>query len=143
MPQITVSDQNQIGRAINWLTGMLVKGLESGPVVVSVDREKRTTDQNRKLWPMLHDIARQVTWYGAMHSEEVWKDLITGTFRQCKVLPNLDGTGFVMTGLSTSKLSKADFSALIEYIYAFGADRDVKWSEPSLQAFAEYREAQQ
>jgi hypothetical protein len=44
MPQITVSDQNQIGRAINWLTGMLVKGLEGGPEVIRRSKGSRWRD---------------------------------------------------------------------------------------------------
>lgn len=137
-----VTELRQIGNAVQWLVETVEKGLAGGTVLITLGREGRSTPQNSLLWALLTDISNQVEWYGSNHSPEVWKDLITGTFRQCKVLPNLDSTGFVMTGLSTSKMSKADFSALVEYIHAFGAEKQISWSDPSLAVFAEYREAQ-
>jgi hypothetical protein len=43
-----------------------------------------------------------------------------------------------MCGISTSKMSKQRFSDLLEIINAFGAEQGVKWSDPALEAFAEY-----
>ena len=140
MASITVRQVSDVGRAISWATNMILKGIEGGPVVLSVDREKRSNSQNSKLWPMLTDISEQVEWFGKMHNTETWKAVITGTFQKCEILPNLDGDGFVMIGLSTSKMKKALFSELIEYIYVFGADKNVVWSEKSLLIYAEYRE---
>lgn len=141
MPDITVYNKDEIARATGWAVDMLHRGIQGGPVVIEVKREGRSVSQNAKLWPMLTDISKQIEWFGAYHSAEVWKDLITGTFRQCVVLPNLDGTGFVMTGLSTSRLSKSDFSQLIEYIFQFGAEKEVRWSDPAMAVFDEYRQA--
>jgi hypothetical protein len=45
-------------------------------------------------------------------------------------VPNLDGTGFVALGLSTSRMSKRELSDLMELISAFGAERGVEWTEP-------------
>jgi hypothetical protein len=39
------------------------------------------------------------------------------------VVPNLEGTGFVALGLSTSKMSKREFSDLLELVNAFAAER--------------------
>jgi len=136
-----VAELRQIGNAVQWLVEKTEQGLAGGAVVITLGREGRSTDQNSKLWPMLTDISKQVDWFG-MHDPETWKDLITGTFRKGKVIPNLDSDGFVITGMRTSKMSKAEFSELIEYIYAYGAEKNVSWSEPSLQAFNTYREAQ-
>jgi hypothetical protein len=137
----TIDSLEKLPQAIQWAADLIMRGLAGGAVVLSVGREARSTMQNDKLWPMLTDISRQVEWFGRMHSPEVWKDLITGTFRKCDILPNLDSTGFVMTGLSTRKLSKPEFAQLIEYIYAFGSEKDVSWSEPALKAFELYRDA--
>jgi hypothetical protein len=138
----TIKEHSQIMGAVRWLMDIAERGLPGGPVAVSVGRERRSLDQNSKLWPMLTDISKQVEWYGR-HPPQTWKDLVTGTFRKGKVLPNLDGDGFVVTGLSTSKMTKPEFSELIEYIYSYGADQGVQWSEPSLSVFAEYREVEQ
>jgi len=137
----TVKALAELPSAISWVLDNATKGLQGDAVVITLGRETRSKDQNSKLWPMLTDISKQVEWYEMKHSPEVWKDLITGTLLKCLILPNLDGTGFVMCGLSTSKMSKADFCELIEYIYAFGAQKNVKWSEKSLEIYAGYREA--
>lgn len=97
----------------------------------------RTQEQNSKMWPLLTDISKQVEWFGRKHSNDDWKDIITGSFRKGQFVPNLDGTGFVVLGMRTSKMGKREFSALIEYIYAFGADKGVKWSEKSEQVYNE------
>lgn len=98
--------------------------------VLTVQEPTRTADQNAKLWPMLSDVSRQVEWYGRKLADEDWKHVFTASLRKLDVVPNLDGTGFVALGQSTSKMGKRQFADLIELIYAFGSERGVKWSEP-------------
>ena len=72
-----------------------------------------------------------------------WKDFFTamyqgeGNTRWCP-LPN---GKIVFFGLRTSKLTKAQFSELIELIYAYGAERDVVWNDPAMKIYETYREA--
>jgi len=47
------------------------------PIEIEVSPPKRTLSQNRKMWPLLHDLAVQVTWFGEKYDEDDWKDLIT------------------------------------------------------------------
>jgi len=125
--------------AMRWAMENILKGLSGGAVMLTLGRVTRSKDQNSKLWPMLSDISAQVVWYDRKHSPEVWKDIVTGSFLKGEFIPNLDGTGFVVVGLSTRKMKKEQFSGLIEYIYAFGVDKRITWSEPSLQNFESYR----
>ena len=118
---------------------LVQKGLTGGDIVLTLGRKKRTNDQNAKLWPMLSDISRQVEWFGKKHKPEHWKDIVTGSFESCEFVPGIDGR-IVMLGGRTSKYTKAKFCDLIEYIYAFGVDRKIVWSEPSTQVFEEYLE---
>jgi hypothetical protein len=114
--------------------GQWVRGLfdEHHYLVISAKTGKdRTLDQNNKLWPMLTDISLQVEWFGKKHGAETWKDIITGSFKRAEFVPNIDGTGFVVLGMRTSKMDRKTFAELVEYIYAFGADKGVKWSEKS------------
>ena len=106
-----------------------------------LDGLSRTADQNAKLWPMLTDISEQVVWFGKKHSKEDWKDIITGSFRKGEFVPNLEGTGFVVLGMRTSKMGRKEFAQLIEYIYAMGADQGVKWSEKSEGVYQEMKVA--
>lgn len=93
----------------------------------------RTDDQNSKLWPMLTDLSRQVEWYGQRLAPHEWKDVLTAGLRKSKVVPGIDG-GVVILGQRTSTMSKAEFSELIELIYAFGAERGVQWTDPQERA---------
>lgn len=96
--------------------------------IVKISEPTRTTDQNSLLWPLLTEISKQVDWYGQKLTEDEWKDVFTASLKQQKVVPGLDG-GFVVCGQRTSKMPKALFSELIELIYAFGAQKNVKFRE--------------
>lgn len=89
----------------------------------------RNLEQNALLWALLADLAEQVQWYGKYLTAEEWKDLLTAGLRKTKAVPNLDGTGFVMLGMRTSDMSKKEMVELIDFIYAFGAERDVRFGE--------------
>ncbi len=92
--------------------------------------ERRTIDQNDKMWPLLRDIARQVNWHGQKLQDYEWKEVFSAALKKQKVVPGLDG-GFVVIGASTSRMPKKDVSDIIEMSYAFGAQQGVKWSEPA------------
>ena len=92
----------------------------------------RTLEQNDKMWAMLNDVSRQVDWQvdGALVklSSEEWKDIFTASLKKLtKVARGIDG-GFVVLGASTKKMGIKAMSELIEVMYAFGAEHDVKWS---------------
>jgi hypothetical protein len=137
-PSKTITRLEDIQPALQWAFSGISKGLEYGPVVLTLGREGRTLSQNAKLWPLLEDISKHVEWYGKRYTREEWKDIITGSFHKCEFVPNIEGSGFVVVGLSTSSMDKATFSALIEFIFSFGADKQVPWSDPALAAYEQY-----
>jgi hypothetical protein len=96
---------------------------------VTIAPVTRSLEQNAKLWALLADVSAQVEWYGRRLSAEDWKHVFTASLRKLAVVPNLDGTGFVALGLSTSRMGRAEMSDLIELIHAFGAERGVTWSD--------------
>ncbi len=96
---------------------------------ISIKPETRSSAQNRRLWAMLHDISKQVVWHGQKLVDEEWKDLFSAALKRQRVVPGIDG-GFVVMGQRTSKMTKAEMSELQELIAAFGAERDVMWSDP-------------
>lgn len=103
--------------------------------VVTIAEKTRNLEQNAKMWAMLQDIAKQCNWHGMKLKEEEWKDLLSAGLVQSKVVPNMEGNGFVILGQRTSKMTKSQFAALIELLYAFGAERGVVWSEPAAEAW--------
>ena len=95
--------------------------------VVALAEPTRSLDQNSLLWPLLTEVSKQVDWYGNKLTADEWKDVFSAALKKQKVVPGLDG-GFVVCGQSTSRMSKREFSDLVELIYAFGADRGVVFS---------------
>ena len=87
---------------------------------------RRTIPQNDRLWAMLTDISTQVRWHGIRLSADDWKLMFLDALkREVRMVPNLDGNGFVSLGRSSSDLSKAEFSDLFEVIEAWAAAHDV------------------
>ena len=96
---------------------------------VKIEEPKRTLDQNALLWPLLTDIATQVQHYGEYRTPDEWKGLFMHACgREVRFLPALVGKGFVPFGMRSSQLSKGDFSQLLEFILAWGAENGVRFS---------------
>ncbi|MFG1454609.1 recombination protein NinB [Xanthobacter sp. V2C-8] len=92
---------------------------------------KRTTPQNDRMWAMLTDVAMQVPYHDLKLTPDDWKLIFLDALkREVRMVPNLDGTGLVSLGRSSSDLSKSEMSDLIELIFAFGAKHDVQFQEP-------------
>lgn len=91
---------------------------------------KRSLDQNAKMWASLSDIANQVVWYGQKLKASDWKLIMMAALKQeMRIVPNIDGTGFVNLGVSSSDLSKQEMSDLIELLHMFGANHGVKFHD--------------
>lgn len=84
----------------------------------------RSLEQNARLWAMLNDVAEQITWYGRKLSAEDWKHVFSASIKQQEAVPGIDG-GFVILGISTSRMSKKELSDLMTVIEAFGAEHEV------------------
>ncbi|MGA8120849.1 recombination protein NinB [Rouxiella badensis] len=107
----------------------------SKPFEVEVSPPKRTLSQNRKMWPLLHDLSLQVVWYGEKYDEDDWKDMITALIAKTKkqeqrTAPGIGG-GVVMFGERTSKMRVSQMVDVIEAIYWFGTEQGVTFSEES------------
>lgn len=104
--------------------------IDKAPVnaVVKIAPESRSTDQNNKMWAMLSDISRAKP-EGRRHTPEVWKCLMMHACgHETAFETGLDDRPFPV-GFHSSKLTKAQMSDLIEFIAAYGARHNVKWSE--------------
>ena len=96
---------------------------------VTIAEPSRSLPQNARLWALLHEISEQVDWYGKKLAPEDWKHIFSASLRKLDVVPNLDGTGFVALGLSTSRMSKRELGDLMTLIEAFGAEQGVQFQE--------------
>lgn len=95
-----------------------------------VKPETRSTAQNRRLWAMLADISTQVDWHGKKLSPDDWKHVFSAAMTKQAVVPNLEGTGFVVLGQSTSQMTRAEMGEMQELMEAFGAQHGVKFRTP-------------
>jgi hypothetical protein len=103
---------------------------------VEVRGPRRTLPQNDKMWAMLTDIVRQRKVIDNREfSTEQWKAIFMEALgHEQDILPRLNGDGFFATDTSTSKLSDQEMSDLIEFIFAWGAENSVVWSDPKLRS---------
>ena len=106
-----IKEQLQAGKRIN----------------LEIKQVTRSLEQNARLWAMLDEISDQVDWYGRKLTAEEWKHVFTAALKKQDVVPGLDG-GFVVLGISTSKMTKAEMSDLQTLMEAFGAEKGVRFS---------------
>ncbi len=90
---------------------------------------KRTIEQNKKMWPLLEEVAAQATLNGNQHDAEDWKIIFLSGLNkseklQMRVVLGIYGEP-VNLGRSSSKLDKELFSKLIDLILCFGAENGV------------------
>lgn len=158
-----ISELAQVNRALNWLDGMICKGLESGTVEVTIGRPApvRSGEANKKLHAMIGDIHEQAVI--AIPGRRIV--MLDYDIEQCKALlviwfaneRAIAGDPLAkpprnfrcpITGEnisirpSTTEWSKRDTGEFIEFLYATGSAAGVKWSEKALECYQSYREAQ-
>jgi len=113
---------------------LALQAIQNAPdgMVVTVAEPTRNLEQNARLWASLSEVSKQVDWYGQHLTPEEWKDVFSAVLNRQKVVPGIEG-GFVVCGQRTSKMSKREFSELLEVIYAFGAEKGVVFSDPAME----------
>lgn len=98
---------------------------------------KRSLRQNDRMWAMLTDVSRQLRWHGMKLTPNDWKLMFLDALkREARMVPNIDGNGFVNIGRSSSDLSKSEMSDLIEIIAAFGAQHGITFHDHYAPGFS-------
>jgi hypothetical protein len=114
---------------------------------VTLSEPRKSRAQEEKYHAMFGDIARQVPANGIKLGEESMKRALVSAFKiDTKDDPDLSQywremaemkmfVGFrgeiVLDGDQTRRLPKPLASALIEWLFAFGAEHGVKWTDPA------------
>jgi hypothetical protein len=121
---LTIRNSADRGRAALWIS----KAPEG--TRIEFKKAKRTLPQNDRMWAMLTDVARQLPWHGLKLTPDDWKLIFLDALkREVRMVPNIDGNGFVSLGRSSSDLSKEEMSELIDLIAAFGAQHGVEFGD--------------
>jgi hypothetical protein len=117
---IIVGGDNDRLRAASWA--------QKAPAGTRIEfkRSKRTLPQNDRMWAMLTEFSRQLPWHGLMLAPDDWKLIFLDALkREVRMVPNLDGNGFVSLGRSSSDLSKDEMGDLMTLMESFGAQHGV------------------
>ena len=107
------------------------RAAKAGGWTMQVRKEKRTDAQNRRLWAMLNDIAKaRPEINGVQMTAEDWKCVLMHSLdRELRMVPALDGQGFVPLGYRSSQLNKQQMSDLQEVIAAYAAREGIALSD--------------
>lgn len=96
---------------------------------------RRSMPQNSKMWAMLTEVAAQLPYHGLKLTPDDWKMLFLDALkREVRMVPNLDGNGFVSLGRSSSDLSKDEMADLITLIEAWGLQHGVVFADHEREA---------
>lgn len=100
-------------------------------LTVTVKKATRSTDQNALLHKAISEIAKQVEWAGKRRSPETWKRLLVAAWLRAKnehveVLPAIDGHGVDVVFERTSRLTVAECSDLMEFVFSWAAQNSVE-----------------
>lgn len=105
--------------------------IEQAPqgAVLNIQPAKRTIDQNSLMWALLSEISRAKP-NGRMLTPDVWKALFLHALDHSQRFEQaLDDKGMVPVGFRSSRLTKAQFSDLIEFIYSWAAENGIPLSD--------------
>lgn len=114
---------------------------EGWTVRVSEPQKKR--EQEEKYHAMIGDIARQTTYAGRRWDADDMKRILVDEFademRQAgtplhhdsRLIPSENGRRVIQLGIQTREFYVREAAQFIEFLYAYGAERDVRWTEPA------------
>ena len=109
--------------------------------MVTIQEKVKAREQEEKYHAQIGDIARQCEFMDMKFSKEDWKRMLIDAFARIKaaegnplkgwgrIVPSLDGSGFVQLGVQSRDFRKSEASEFIEHLYSYGAEKDVVWSD--------------
>ena len=94
---------------------------------VTVEPQRRNSEQNAALHARIGEIASRTEWCGKKWDTETWKRLLVGAWSRAinepvMMLPALDGHGVEIVFRRTAALTKRECSELLEWINAWAAE---------------------
>ena len=142
----TVESAEEVPYALRWIEDLTRKGLAGGAVRWVVTRPSKSRLQEERYHAMIGDIHRQCF---RGYSAEGVKAVLVNQFalemeEQGSPLRHPGEKVWdwkshepVYLRPSTTKFTKKEASAFIEFLYATGTDLDVQWSEKALAVYDE------
>jgi hypothetical protein len=135
--KLYIRSAQDIAVRLRYAVTIITQMMADGHVVLTISNETRAEIQSRKFHAMCGDVARQCEWAGKKRTAEQWKLLFVSghaiaTKEGAEILPGIENE-FLNIRESTAKMGVKRMASLIEYVSAWGAGQDVKWSAPDDQ----------
>ena len=110
--------------------------IEDAPAdfIMKLAKATRSDAQNRRLWPMIDDIRRQVPEMAPYSAEDVKMRFMHALGSELRFLPDLEGQGMFPVGMRSSVLTIEQFGGLLELLFSYCAKHVVAWSDPQEMA---------
>ncbi len=113
--------------------------------VVTFDEPKKKREQEEKYHAQIGDIAKQTKYAGQRWGREDMKRILIDEFAEemrlaskplhddtdGRIIPSENGRRVIQLGIQSRGFWVQEASEFIEFLYAWGAERDVHWSEPA------------
>lgn len=111
-------------------------------LVVTISEPQKSRDQEACYHAMIGDIAKQWEFMGQKWGDEDMKRILVDAFARVmreagtplrydgRIVPSIDGTGFVQLGIQTRRFLKSEAAQFIEYLNAFGAENGIRFTAP-------------
>jgi hypothetical protein len=108
--------------------------------VVKVIEQLKKREQEEKYHAMIGDISKQCEHVGRTWDLDDWKRILVDEFAEemrmvgaplhhdSRITPSIDGKRIVQLGIQTRDFYVNEAAQFIEYLYSFGADRSVIWT---------------
>jgi len=129
------------------------ESIHSGGIDITVAKESKTRAQEQRYHAMMGDISRQIELDGKKFSSKVWKVKLKDQFehelivlgtplsKPGSVTMSVDGLRVVQIPPESKEFRKNEASDFIEYLFSFGAENNIEWSDPETQSlYKEYWE---
>jgi len=112
--------------------------------VVRLTEPTKKRIQEEKYHAMVGDIAEQTTYAGKRWDADDMKRILIDEFayemrmantplhHDGRLIPSEDGRRVIQLGIQSRDFYVKEAAQFIVFLYAYGADRNVRWSEPGL-----------
>lgn len=97
--------------------------------VVTIEPPRASWPQKKRMNAMCGEVAKQVPWHGQMLEKDDWRHIFAAALFKLRIVPNLEGDGFVTLTPSTTKMTRDQMSNMIDLIAEFGARHSVVFSD--------------
>jgi hypothetical protein len=76
----------------------------------------------------IREVSKQIQWYGQWLSEADWKIMFSAAMHQeTRIVPGIN-TSFVSLGYHTRAMTQKEINDMIEFIHAFGSEKNIIFS---------------